>query len=86
MKPKLLLLDEPVGGLAAHEIEKFVKLIERLVKEGLSIFIIEHNMPFVMSISEKVIVLDQGTKIAEGAPGEVRTNERVIKAYLGEVC
>ena len=86
MKPKLLLLDEPVGGLAAHEIEKFVKLIERLVKEGLSIFIIEHNMPFVMSISEKVIVLDQGTKIAEGPPGEVRTNERVIKAYLGEVC
>jgi branched-chain amino acid transport system ATP-binding protein len=84
MKPKLLLLDEPVGGLAAHEIEKFLALIQSLLKEGLSIFIIEHNMPFVMSISERVIVLDQGSKIAEGSPKEVRMNERVIKAYLGE--
>jgi len=84
MKPRLLMLDEPVGGLAAHEIEKFLALIQRLAKEGLTIFIIEHNMPFVMSISEQVIVLDQGSKIAEGSPEEVKNNERVIEAYLGE--
>ncbi len=84
MKPRLLMLDEPVGGLAAHEIEKFLALIKRLAKEGLTILIIEHNMPFVMSISERVIVLDQGAKIAEGSPKEVRNNKRVIEAYLGE--
>ncbi len=84
MKPRLLMLDEPVGGLAAHEIEKFLALIRTLAREGLTIFIIEHNMPFVMSISESVIVLDQGSKIAEGSPEEVRNNKRVIEAYLGE--
>jgi len=84
MRPKLLLLDEPVGGLAAHEIRKFVTLIEGLAKDGLSIFIIEHNMGFVMSISEKVIVLNQGAKIAEGPPAEVKRNKVVIKAYIGE--
>lgn len=84
MRPKLLLLDEPVGGLAAHEIRRFVTLIEGLAKEGLSIFIIEHNMRFVMSISEKVIVLSQGVKIAEGPPDEVKRNALVIKAYIGE--
>jgi branched-chain amino acid transport system ATP-binding protein len=84
MKPGFLMLDEPVGGLAGHEIEKFVALIRGLAKEGLTIFVIEHNMPFVMSISERVIVLDQGSKIAEGSPEEVKNNKRVIEAYLGE--
>jgi ABC-type branched-subunit amino acid transport system ATPase component len=84
MKPKLLMLDEPVGGLAAHEVERFLTLVQRLSKQGMTIFIIEHNMPFVMSISERVIVLDQGSKIAEGSPEEVKKNERVIEAYLGE--
>lgn len=84
MKPKLLMLDEPVGGLAAHEVERFLTFVQKLSKQGLTIFIIEHNMPFVMSISERVIVLDQGSKIAEGSPEEVKNNERVIEAYLGE--
>lgn len=84
MKPRFLMLDEPVGGLAAHEIKKLVKLIHQLVSKGLTLFIVEHNMPFIMSLSEKVIVLDEGAKIAEGLPDEVRTNEEVIKAYLGE--
>jgi branched-chain amino acid transport system ATP-binding protein len=87
MKPRLLMLDEPVGGLATHEIKKLVDLIYTLLTNGLTILIVEHNMPFVMSLSEKVIVLDEGTKIAEGPPEEVRANEEVIKAYLGEeVC
>jgi ABC-type branched-subunit amino acid transport system ATPase component len=84
MKPRLLMLDEPVGGLAAHEISKLVDLIYRLRSEGLTIFIVEHNMPFVMSLSEKVLVLDGGALIAEGLPEEIRRNEAVIKAYLGE--
>jgi branched-chain amino acid transport system ATP-binding protein len=84
MKPKLLMLDEPVGGLAAHEINKLVELIHHLSDEGLTILIVEHNMPFVMSISERVVVLDQGRKIAEGSPDVVKSNAAVIKAYLGE--
>jgi ABC-type branched-subunit amino acid transport system ATPase component len=84
MKPRFLMLDEPVGGLAAHEITKLVDLIYRLRSEGLTIFIVEHNMPFVMSLSEKVLVLDGGALIAEGPPGEIKRNEAVIKAYLGE--
>jgi branched-chain amino acid transport system permease protein len=56
------MLDEPVGGLAVHEIKKLVNLIYSLVANGLTIFIVEHNMPFIMSLSEKVIVLDEGSK------------------------
>ena len=84
MKPKFLMLDEPVGGLAAHEISKIVELLHQLSDRGLTILLVEHNMPFVMSISERMIVLDQGSKIAEGPPDEVKSNEAVIKAYLGE--
>jgi ABC-type branched-subunit amino acid transport system ATPase component len=84
MNPTLLMLDEPVGGLAAHEAKKLVDLIYMLVGKGLTIFIVEHNMPFVMSLSEKVIVLDDGTKIAEGPPEQIRANQEVIRAYLGD--
>jgi branched-chain amino acid transport system ATP-binding protein len=84
MKPSLLMLDEPAGGLAVHEAEKLVHLIRLLVEKGLTLFVVEHNMPFVMSLSQRVIVLDEGKKIAEGRPEEVRANEDVIKAYLGE--
>lgn len=83
-KPKLLMLDEPVGGLATHEIKKVVDLIYKLAKDGLAILIVEHNMQFVMSISDRVIAMDRGCKIAEGLPNEVKSNEQVIKAYLGE--
>ncbi len=84
MKPSFLMLDEPAGGLAAHEVNRLVDLIHVLLGQGLTILLVEHNMPFVMSLSEKIIVLDAGVKIAEGSPDEVRNNERVVKAYLGE--
>ena len=83
-RPRLIMLDEPAGGLAAHEVAKLGDLIHAFKEKGLSVLIIEHNMPFVMSISEWVIVLEYGSKISEGPPEVVRTDPRVIKAYLGE--
>lgn len=84
MAPGLLMLDEPVGGLAAHETKKLEKVIHTLAENGLTVLIVEHNMPFVMSISQKIIVLDGGQKLIEETPEKVRIDKRVIKAYLGE--
>ena len=84
MEPDLLMMDEPVGGLAAHEARKLEKVILSLVEKGLTLLLVEHNMPFVMRISERIVVLDSGQKLLEGSPDEVRSDERVIKAYLGE--
>ena len=82
-QPRLLLLDEPAAGLNAREKNDLMALIARLRSEGLTIFLIEHDMRVVMEISDRIVVLDYGEKIAEGAPTEVRTNRRVIEAYLG---
>ena len=85
LDPKILLLDEPMGGMNQEEKEDMARFILDVNEEwGTTIILIEHDMGVVMDISDRVAVLDMGQKIAEGTPDEVRANPRVIKAYLGE--
>jgi branched-chain amino acid transport system ATP-binding protein len=82
--PRLLLLDEPAAGFTPQEKVELMALVERICAEGVTVFLIEHDMRVVMGISSRIVVLDHGEKIAEGTPDEVRTNRRVIEAYLGQ--
>ncbi|MGH2935803.1 MAG: ABC transporter ATP-binding protein [Gaiellaceae bacterium] len=83
-RPKLVLLDEPTAGMNPQETVEFTSFVSRLREErGLTVLLIEHDMRVVMGVSDRVTVLDYGEKIAEGVPGEIQKNERVIEAYLG---
>ena len=83
-EPMLLLLDEPAAGMNPQETKELVDLIHEISSDGQSILLIEHDMKLVMSLSDRIFVMDYGKKIAEGTPAQIRVNPAVIKAYLGE--
>lgn len=81
--PKLLLLDEPVGGLNRAEREELVELVRRINRSGVTILLIEHVMKAVQALADRMLILHHGETIAEGAPADVLRNERVVEVYLG---
>ena len=82
-EPKLLMLDEPVTGMNNEETAAMMKLIEKIRNKGITILIIEHDMKVVMELCDNITVLNFGTKIAEGSPEDIQTNNDVLEAYLG---
>ncbi len=85
-EPELLLLDEPASGLNDAEVERFVELLAAIRQKGITILLVEHNMKLVMNISDEIVVLDFGKRLAEGNPAAICANPSVIEAYLGTEC
>ena len=82
-EPKLLLLDEPTAGMNPHETQGIIDLIRQIRDQGHTVLVIEHKMKVVMTVSDRIVVLDHGEKIAEGTPDEIANSQKVIEAYMG---
>ncbi|MGH6901050.1 MAG: ABC transporter ATP-binding protein, partial [Geminicoccaceae bacterium] len=82
-RPSLLLLDEPVSGMNPSETASFMRLLDKIRAQGITVLLVEHDMRMVMGVSDRVVVINHGKIIAEGPPGEIQENPEVIRAYLG---
>src|ERR1700744_2347360 len=82
--PRLLMVDEPAAGLNAGEVETLVERLQMLRRDGMTILVVEHNMDLVMTIADRVLVIDYGQHLFEGAPAEVQQHPGVIAAYRGD--
>ncbi|HSW19705.1 MAG TPA: ABC transporter ATP-binding protein [Ramlibacter sp.] len=83
-QPKLLLLDEPAAGMNPSETAEFMTLLAKIRQRGITILLVEHDMPLVMGVSDRIVVLNYGKIIANGTPAEIQANPEVIRAYLGQ--
>jgi branched-chain amino acid transport system ATP-binding protein len=83
-QPRLLLMDEPAAGLNDTETREMVGLIRSIQATGITVLLVEHNMGLIMDVSDRILVLNYGQKLAEGIPSEIQRNKAVIDAYLGE--
>jgi branched-chain amino acid transport system ATP-binding protein len=83
-EPRVLMLDEPTGGLTTTETNEIIKVVEKIKEAKITVILIEHNMKFIMDVCDRIIALNYGKKIAEGSPEQVSKNSEVLKAYLGE--
>lgn len=84
MNPSLIMMDEPAAGLNDTETREMLELIRRISESGITVLLVEHNMNLVMQVSDRILVLDYGSRLAEGSSAEIQNNQQVIAAYLGE--
>jgi len=85
-EPKMILFDEAMAGLRSRETDEVIELVRQISKQGVALLLVEHVMKVIMSLSDRIVVIHHGEKIAEGEPGDIVNNKAVIDAYLGEVA